>query len=102
MAERLIIWSKTAENQLFSVFEYWNIKTGNKKYSQKINNRVKRAIKVIHDFPFSSKPTDFLDMRQFIFKEYSIFYKITGNLIKIYAFWDNRQDPQKLYELLNQ
>lgn len=101
MAERIVIWSKTAENQLFEIFDYWNIRTGNKKYSQKINARVERAIKVIIDFPFSSKPTDFLDVRQSILEEYSIYYKISENFIRISAFWDNRQDPQKLYEILN-
>lgn len=32
---------------------------------------------------------------------YSILYRIMADLIVVMAFWDNRQDPEKLFELLN-
>jgi len=33
---------------------------------------------------------------------YSIFYQVTNEKIIITAFWDNRQDPKKLYKLLTE
>ncbi|MEX2596389.1 MAG: hypothetical protein WEC59_05600 [Salibacteraceae bacterium] len=32
---------------------------------------------------------------------YSIFYKVTDKEIIVTAFWDNRQDPKRLIEILN-
>lgn len=36
MAKRVIVWTETAENQLANIYDFWNTKTGNKKYSNKI------------------------------------------------------------------
>lgn len=46
------------------------------------------------------KAADFPDMRIAAMGHFSMFFKITGDTIIITAFWDNRQDPQKLLKLL--
>jgi hypothetical protein len=33
---------------------------------------------------------------------FSIFYKVTEKHLIITAFWDNRQDPKKLLELIEE
>lgn len=59
MAKNTIIWSETALSQRIEIFEYWNLRNGNTKYSTKLLYKIKGRIKV-----------------------------------------DNRQDPDKLLEIL--
>jgi hypothetical protein len=46
------------------------------------------------------KVTDFQDVRVASMSNFSIYYKVTDKEIIITAFWDNRQNPKKLLEIL--
>ncbi len=46
------------------------------------------------------KPTDFKNTRAVIMRHYSILYKVQRPKIIITAFWDNRDDPEKLLRLM--
>lgn len=54
----------------------------------------------IAETPFIYKSTDFKDIRIASLGNFSIYYKATEISIIISAFWDNRQDPKKLLEIL--
>ena len=56
--------------------------------------------KEIAKTPFMYKSTDFKDVRVASLDNFSIYYKITEESIIITAFWDNRQDPRKLLDIL--
>ncbi|MEX2566096.1 MAG: type II toxin-antitoxin system RelE/ParE family toxin [Cyclobacteriaceae bacterium] len=56
--------------------------------------------KQIAQTPFIYKSTDFKDIRVASMGNYSIFYKVSDEQIIITAFWDNRQDPKKLLNIL--
>lgn len=100
MAKNTIIWSETALSQRIEIFEYWNLRNGNTKYSTKLLYKIKGRIKVISENPFAFKYLDYLEYRKCVMTNYSIIYKINENIIKISAFWDNRQVPDKLLEIL--
>lgn len=51
--------------------------------------------------PFIYKSTDFNDIKFTSLRNFSIYFKITDDSIIITAFWDNRQDPKKLLEILS-
>jgi hypothetical protein len=42
--------------------------------------------------------TDYPDTRESAMGHFSIYYKMTKDQLIITAFWDNRQDPKKLFE----
>jgi len=46
------------------------------------------------------KATDFKDVRVASLGNFSIYYKVSEKEIIITAFWDNRQDPEKLLKIL--
>ncbi len=46
------------------------------------------------------KAAEFPDTQVAAMGHFNLFYKVTDNAIIIIAFWDNRQDPEKLLELL--
>lgn len=101
MAQLKIVWTKTAIQQRIHILKYWKLRTGNIKYSQKIKTRIKNRTNILKIFPFSGRYTDFKGIRAVAIEDYSIFYEVEIDRIIIMAFWDNRQDPQQLYELLN-
>ena len=61
---------------------------------------VAQRTKLIAETPFIYKRADFKDTRVASLGNFSIFYKVTDDEIIITAFWDNRQDPKKLLQIL--
>ena len=95
-----IIWTDTARFQRRQVLEYWEKRNGNKNYSRKISGWIRDRVLIIKAYHFIGKPTNYDDTRVFTTGDFSIFYRVTGNRIIIMSFWDNRQDPDKLLEIL--
>ena len=56
--------------------------------------------KQIAKTPYIYKSTDFKDVRVASLGNFSIYYKVTDKSIIITAFWDNRQNPRKLLDIL--
>ncbi|AGC76513.1 ParE-like toxin of type II ParDE toxin-antitoxin system [Nonlabens dokdonensis] len=100
MAQRNVIWTKTADLQFVGVLEYWVNRNKSNTYSLKLLELVKDRTSQIALTPYIYKSTDFKDYRVSILGNYSIYYKITDSQITITAFWDNRQDPKKLLQIL--
>ncbi|MEM7484488.1 MAG: type II toxin-antitoxin system RelE/ParE family toxin [Bacteroidota bacterium] len=102
MAERNVVWTKTADIQFVGILEYWVKRNKSSEYSKKLVRLVAQRTKEISKSPFIFKSTDFKDIRVASLGNFSIFYKITDESIIIYAFWDNRQSPKKLLDILKQ
>ena len=100
MAERKIIWTKTADIQFVGVLQFWLERNKSNTYSKKLLRLVTDRTKEIAKTPFMYKSTDFKDVRVASLGNFSIYYKITEKAIIITAFWDNRQDPRKLLDIL--
>lgn len=102
MAELKILWTTTALKQRNHIYEYWNRRNKSNRYSIKLNNEVKKWIKLLRQNPYLGRKTDFKNTRAITLGHYSILYKKTEQRIIITAFWDNRQDPAKLLKLLKE
>ncbi len=100
MAERIVIWTRTADIQLVGILEYWVKRNKSNTYSKKLIGLVAKRTKQIAKTPFIHKSTDFKGIRVASMGNFSIFYKITDEQIIITSFWDNRQDPKKLLKIL--
>ncbi len=100
MAKRNVIWTRTADLQFVGILEYWVKRNKSNSYSKKLVRLVAERTKQIAENPFIYKSTDFKDTRVASLGNFSIFYKVTDMQIIISAFWDNRQDPRKLLEIL--
>lgn len=59
-----------------------------------------RRLTLIAENPLLYKAAEFPDTHVAAMGHFSLFYKITDRSIIITAFWDNRQDPKELLELL--
>tara|TARA_R110002124_G_C8597034_1_gene483924 strand:+ start:207 stop:521 length:315 start_codon:yes stop_codon:yes gene_type:complete len=100
MAKRNVVWTRTADLQFVGILEYWVKRTKSNSYSKKLVNLVTERTNQIAKTPFIYKSTDFKDIRVASLGNFSIFYKLKDTQIIISAFWDNRQDPKKLLEIL--
>ena len=100
MAERIIRWTRTADVQYVGILEYWVKCNKSTAYSKKLLKMVRERTKQIAETPFIYKTADFKGTRVASLGNFSVFYKVTDAEIIITAFWDNRQDPKKLFPIL--
>ncbi|OOG78297.1 type II toxin-antitoxin system RelE/ParE family toxin [Algoriphagus sp. A40] len=100
MAQRAVVWTKTADIQFAGVLEYWFKRNRSTTYSKKLVRLVASITHQIAKTPEIFEATEFKDTRVAPLENFSIFYKILDTQIIITAFWDNRQDPGKLLKIL--
>lgn len=100
MAQLSVFWTKTAIKQRNLVFKYWNNRNKSNAYSVKLNIQIKERITLLKSYPEMGKKTDFKNVKAIVMGHYSILYKIEESNILIVSFWDNRQNPNKLLQLL--
>ena len=100
MASSKVVWSNTAIKQRRAIFEYWNKNNGSTKYSNRIRLLVNKRIDLIKSQPHLFLKTDLQDTHVTVIENFKLFYRIYPDLIMVTAFWDSRQDPEKLLELL--
>lgn len=96
MADKKIIWSAHASDQLKAVLDFYTKRNGNINYSLKILNEIDDLLKVLSQNEFIGRLTSNKMTRVIPMKVYLIFYEIHKNQIKIVSFWDNRQNKNKL------
>jgi ParE toxin of type II toxin-antitoxin system, parDE len=101
MAEFIVEWSKIALNQRRGILKFWFLKTHSKSYSLKLSKLIQDYVYLISINPFLFPKSDFLDIHVCPFGHFSIYYKIEKNEIVILAFWDNRQNPLSLINIIN-
>lgn len=100
MAKRDVVWTETAAKQRREILRYWALRNGLPTYSIKLIKLITYRVNIILRNPNSFKETTYPHTRVSAMGHFSIFYKIADNHLIITAFWDNRQDPEKLLELI--
>jgi len=100
MAKRNVIWTRTADLQFVGILEYWVKRNKSSNFSKSLLRLVTERTLQISEKPFIYKSTDFKDVRVASLRNFSIYYKVTDKQILVTAFWDNRQDPKKLFRIL--
>ena len=100
MAQRTVVWTKTAAKQRKEVLKYWTKRNGSILYAQKLISLIADQVQIIRNHPESFKSTNYEGTRESALGHFSIYYKLTKDRLIITAFWDNRQDPKKLLEII--
>ncbi len=99
MANKKIIWSVHASDQLKAVLDFYIVRNGNINYSLKILNEIEDLLKALSGNEFIGRLTSNKTTRVIPMKVYLIFYEIHKNQVKIVSFWDNRQDKNKPFSI---
>jgi plasmid stabilization system protein ParE len=100
MAQRSVVWTETAVKQRREILKYWTVRNSSTEYAEKLIRAIKERIDLIVAHPEACKIAEYPETREAAMGNFSIYYKIQPERIIIVAFWDNRQDPKKLLELL--
>jgi plasmid stabilization system protein ParE len=100
MALLSVFWTETAIAQRNHIFMYWNKRNGSKTYSKNLLSIINNNVDLIKRFPRLGRKTDFDGHRSLTLGNFSLFYRFDSERIIITAFWDNRQDPEKLLRIL--
>jgi len=95
-----VVWSPRAHKDRREILDYWRKRNKSSTYSKKLNQLFKEAIHLIRDFPHIGKQTDEPNTRIKIVRDYLIFYEETLTQIRILTIWDQRQNPDRLKEIL--
>ncbi len=101
MVERTVIWTATAEIQFENTLRFWSAKTNSNSFSIKLNETVDSYIKSILQSPNLFKASKFRNVRAATIEHFTLYYKNELENLIIVAFWDNRQNPKKLWKILN-
>ena len=100
MAERRIVWTRTADLQFIGILEYWIHRNKSKEYSKKLMGTVQDFTYHISRNPYLWPLTDFPNTRVAKIGVYSLYYKVSDSAIIVTAFWDNRQNPANLGKVI--
>ncbi|MDO4881151.1 MAG: type II toxin-antitoxin system RelE/ParE family toxin [Capnocytophaga sp.] len=100
MKELTIVWLPKAKKQLFHILAFWIEKNKSATYSLKIEEEIRKMTNHLSVNPKIGQKVEYREevRRIIILRHFSIFYKIIEEFeeIRIIAFWDNRNDPNKL------
>lgn len=100
MAKQTVVWTRTADIHFAGVLQYWVEKNKSKSYSRSLIKLVSRCSELIAENPFLYTSSDFKNSRVSSLGHFSILYRTIDRRIIFTAFCDNRQDPNKLLDIL--
>lgn len=101
MVEREIVWVSFATDQLEFILNYWIQETSSTAYSNKILNKLFIKLTTLKRYPHSAPFLQSRKVRKLAMRNYSIIYTVRSEMIYIFSFWDNRQDPNNLISILD-
>jgi len=97
MAKRTIIWLNSAKQERKEIFNYWNERNKSVRFSKKLQQAITRSYSLINNTPERFKYLGSKGMRYILIaKNYFLVFTFTDTQIITHAFWDARQNPDKL------
>ena len=94
MAKFKIEWSVEARLDLLDILGFYIERNKSAAYSNKLNTKIVRSIKLIGQNPFICIKTEIDSARALITGDYQIIYEIHEQLIVVVMIWDCRRDPE--------
>lgn len=101
MVKKKIVWTETAAKQRREILRYWTERNKSTTYAEKLIEINAKHLKVISKKPEAFKESEINEVRESAMGHFSLYYKITSDQIIVMAFWDNRQDPNKLLKAIS-
>ena len=100
MVVKTVIWTDTAVRERRKILNYWTKRNKSSTYSEKLIFQILERVQFLLKNPESFISTDYNDIRTSTLGHYNIYYKTTKTELIVIAFWDNRQNPNKLSKIL--
>jgi plasmid stabilization system protein ParE len=100
MVVKTVIWTDTAVRERRKILNYWTKRNKSSAYSEKLIYEILARVEFLLKNPESFVSTNYKDIRTSTLGNYNIYYKTTEKELIVVAFWDNRQNPKKLFKIL--
>ncbi len=97
---RRVIWTKRAQNDRYSIFNYWNKRNRSKAYSKKLNNLFIASIEFVASHPHTGKLTDRNEIRIKFASHFALIYEYNEIELFVLSIFDTRQNPDKLEKII--
>jgi plasmid stabilization system protein ParE len=94
MAKYKIEWSIEARLDLIDILGDYLERNKSAVYSNKLNSKIKRSLKLIAQNPLIGIKSEIESVRALITGDYQIIYETIDNLIVVIMIWDCRRDPE--------
>ena len=94
MAKNKIEWSVEARLDLLDILGFYIERNKSAAYSNKLNTKIVRSIKLIGQNPLIGIKTEIDSVRALITGDYQIIYEIHEQLIVVVMIWDCRRDTE--------
>jgi len=89
-------WTKNASKQRVDILKFWIKHNKSETYSNKVFAETLVAEKLLKKNPLIGTDTDLDGIRRIlVLRNFSMFYIIENQNIKVLAFYDNRQNPDE-------
>ena len=95
MAEKPIIWSEIALQELEDILNFYNQRNQSLVFSKKLLSLAENTLQTISGNENIGRKTKSKNIRTFPLKYFLIIYEINVDRIEVLSFWDNRQNPKK-------
>ena len=97
MARYAIVWTANALEDRRSIFKYWNKRNRSTRYALKLQDEIEMIETLICKDPLIGLQSNILNTYSLLVsRKFRLVYEIYGENILILAFWDARQNPDKL------
>ena len=91
-----IKWSPEAVADRIRILDYWVERTGNKRYSRKLDKAFREVVTMLSRSPEIGREVENREERYFVKGNYLVFYQIREDSIDILHLWDGRRNPDDL------
>lgn len=101
MAKRKVIWLQNAEVQMLNIMDYYYFRNKSMTYNLSLHKQIKSKLQSL-DFRIAlPQKTSIENLFYFTHKHISVFFCIENEIIIVQFIWDERRNPAKIREILN-
>ena len=103
MAKQIVIWTRNAEIQMFSIMDYYADRNKSDYYSLKLKKAIDSALSKIEFSISIPQKTSIEKVYYFVHNHIRVLFTSENNKIYVVLVWDERRDPTeymtKLFDL---
>ena len=96
MAQRTIVWTSRAKQQLNNILSYYTQRNKSNLYSQSLHTRIQQKLHLYINQPLIGKKVKKYNVRVLFIDHCCLFYKTTKEHFIVLDLWDGRRNPESI------
>lgn len=100
MAAFEIVWTELAELKFHNLLTYYLDRNRSNVYPLRLQDATDNVLEILQTNPFIGRVVHASGTRAVPVLKFEIIYEVVDNDIVILTFWDPKQDPKRLWDIL--